>query len=222
MKPYMICYMMTSIDGRIDCGMTAQLKGVDEYYQVLRELDIPTTISGRTTAELEMALPGKFEPQNPEKYGKEGFSKKTDAPGYEVIVDTKGTLLWDKETSTEKSHLIITSTQVTKDYLKYLDEQNISWIVSGDDHIDLAGAVKVLANQFHAGRIGIVGGPTINTAFLEAGLLDEVDILVGPGIDGRAEMPSVFEGRSDESPLQLSFVDVKSYNDGAVLLRYKI
>ena len=38
-------------------------------------------------------------------------------------------------------------------------------------------------------RMGIVGGPTINTAFLKAGLLDEVDILIDPGIDGRAEMP---------------------------------
>jgi 2,5-diamino-6-(ribosylamino)-4(3H)-pyrimidinone 5'-phosphate reductase len=35
MKPYMICYMMTSVDRKIDCGMTAQLKGVDEYYQGL-------------------------------------------------------------------------------------------------------------------------------------------------------------------------------------------
>lgn len=51
MKPYIICYMMTSVDGLIDCGMTAQLKSVDEYYQILGELDIPTTLSGRTTAE---------------------------------------------------------------------------------------------------------------------------------------------------------------------------
>lgn len=35
MKPYIICYMMSSVDGRIDCSMTAQLKGVDEYCQGL-------------------------------------------------------------------------------------------------------------------------------------------------------------------------------------------
>lgn len=55
MKPYIICYMMTSIDGRIDCQMTAQLQGVAQYYQILDELDLPTTLSGRTTAEFEMA-----------------------------------------------------------------------------------------------------------------------------------------------------------------------
>ena len=27
-KPYIICYMMTSVDGRIDCNMVGQLAGV--------------------------------------------------------------------------------------------------------------------------------------------------------------------------------------------------
>lgn len=59
-KPYIICHMMTSLDGRIDCAMTSQLKGVDDYYKTLDMLNVPTTVSGRVTAELEMALPGAF------------------------------------------------------------------------------------------------------------------------------------------------------------------
>lgn len=42
--------------------------------------------------------------------------------------------------------------------------------------------------------MGIVGGPAINTGFLDAGLLDEISILMGAGIDARREMPSVFDG----------------------------
>ena len=34
-KPYIICHMMTSVDGRIDCAMTEQLPGVQEYYDTL-------------------------------------------------------------------------------------------------------------------------------------------------------------------------------------------
>lgn len=34
-KPYIVCHMMTSLDGRIDCAMTAQLPGVDDYYRAL-------------------------------------------------------------------------------------------------------------------------------------------------------------------------------------------
>ena len=68
--------MMTSIDGRIDCAMTSQLKGVDEYYKTLDSLNTPARLSGRVTAELEMALPRKYEPKTQEKFGKEDFLKK--------------------------------------------------------------------------------------------------------------------------------------------------
>lgn len=34
-KPYIIVHMMSSIDWRIDCAMTAQLAGDSEYYSTL-------------------------------------------------------------------------------------------------------------------------------------------------------------------------------------------
>ncbi|MCJ8182707.1 hypothetical protein [Lactiplantibacillus pentosus] len=39
-KPYIICHMMTSVDGRIDCNMTAQLRGVEDYKNVFGYFDI--------------------------------------------------------------------------------------------------------------------------------------------------------------------------------------
>ncbi len=222
-KPYTICYMMTSVDGRIDCAMTGQFQGVDQYYRVLSELDMPTTLSGRNTAELEMSLPGKFEAKDPAPCGREGFSRKAEADGYEVVVDTHGKLLWDKEDAdAHKPHLIVTSTSVPKEYLDYLDAQNISWIACGTDKIDLIRASEILSDEFGVRRMGIVGGPTINTAFLDADLLDEIVILIGPGIDGRAAMPSVFEGRDSDKPLPLILQGVESYDNGTVLLQYKL
>ena len=70
--------------------------------------------------------------------------------------------------------------------------------------------------------MGIVGGAAINTGFLTAGLLDEVALLIGPGIDGRTEKPSVFEGREDASPLPLRLKHVKSYDNGDVVIRYQV
>lgn len=71
--------------------------------------------------------------------------------------------------------------------------------------------------------MGIAGGPAINTAFLDAGLLDEVILLIGAGIDGRASFPTVFqrEGSEKLELVPLKLVEVKSYDSGAVLIRYK-
>lgn len=220
-KPYLVCHMMTAVDGRIDCGMTSKLQGVDEYYQTLRALETPTTLSGRTTAQLEMAEPGSFVPEAGESYGAEGFSRKRSAAGYEVVVDTKGTLLWPDQTGSDKPLVVITSAQVSREYLDYLDQRGISWIVSGQERIDLARAVEILADQFGVARMAIVGGGTINGGFLSAGLLDEISILLAPGIDGRRGMAAAFDGLPmDAEPTRLKLQSVKAYEDGAVWLRY--
>ena len=220
-KPYIICHMMISLDGRIDCAMTSQLPGVDDYYETLSALNVPTTVSGRVTAELEMALPGIFKAADTMHFGKEGFSKKTDAAGYEAVVDTYGKLLWEDASEMGKPYLIITSEQVTKEYLHYLDEKNISWIACGKERVDLNRAVEILFEKFGVKRMGIVGGAAINTAFLNDGLLDEISILIGSGIDGRTEMPSVFDGREMNYPLtHLTLSNVKQFDSGAVWLRY--
>lgn len=222
-KPYIVCHMMTSVDGRIDCAMVAKLAGVNEYYTTLEELGIPTTLSGRITAKLELALPGEFHAVKNETAGREAFSKKVQAEGYEVVVDTNGTLLWEDDSDSAKPHLIITSEQVTKEYLDYLDTRHISWIACGREKIDLARAVEILAEEFGVKRLGIVGGAAINSAFLDAGLLDEISILIGLGIDGRREQPTVFDGfPMDKAPLPLKLKGVKTYENGAVWLRYAV
>lgn len=224
-KPYIICYMMTSVDGRIDCEMVGQLAGVEDYYPLLDELGLQSAISGKTTAQLELAEPGTFQPEGNSSIGKEIVSKKADSSnGYTIVVDTKGTLLWKHDSQYEKPHILITSKQVSQEYLNYLDEKNISYIVTGNTQIDLAAACEVLKETFGIERLGIVGGPAINTAFLDAGLLDEVILLIGAGIDGRASFPTVFqrEDNSYSKPTPLKLVETKVYDSGAVFIRYKV
>lgn len=218
-KPYIVCHMMTAVDGRIDCAMTEHLPGVQEYYDTLDALDAPTRISGRVTAQLEMAS-GTFASAAATPLGQEGFSKAASAAGYEVVIDTHGTLLWDSAED-ERPLLIVTSEQVSKEYLAYLDGQHISWIAAGKDKVDLPRACEILAEEFGVKRAAVVGGGHINAGFLAAGLLDEVSILIGAGIDGRGGMSAVFDGLPmdrDVTPLWLT--KVQQYASGAVWLRY--
>ena len=72
-------------------------------------------------------------------------------------------------------------------------------------------------------RMAVVGGGHINAGFLAAGLLDEVSVLIGAGIDGRGGMAAVFDGLPMERPVTpLRLTAVQSYESGAVWLRYNV
>ena len=222
-KPYIVCHMMTAADGRIDCAMTEQLPGVEEYYSTLDALDAPTRVSGRVTAELEMALPGKFSAASRTPLGREAFSKAADADGYEIVADTHGTLLWQNDADDGHPLLIMTSEDVSREYLEYLDGQKISWIACGKGKIDLARACEILAEEFGVKRMAVVGGGHINAGFLAAGLLDEISLLIGAGIDGRGGMSAVFDGLPTDRPVTpLKLESVKTFDSGAVWIRYSV
>ena len=222
-KPYIICHMMTAVDGRIDCAMTEQLPGVQEYYSTLDSFDAPTRVSGRVTAELEMALPGRFSSKVSTPFGKEAFYKAAAANGYEVVVDTHGTLLWDDQRDAQRPVLILTSENVSQEYLDYLKENHISWIACGKEHIDLKRVCEILADDFGVERMAVVGGGHINAGFLAAGLLDEVSILIGAGIDGRGGMSAVFDGLPTGRPVTpLKLEQVQPFESGAVWIRYRV
>ena len=79
-----------------------------------------------------------------------------------------------------------------------------------------------LAEEFDVERIGVVGGPKINTAFLEAGLLNEISLLIGAEIDGRGGMSAVFDGLAMEQDVtRLKLIDVKKFDSDAVWIKYQ-
>lgn len=220
-KPYVIVHMMASIDGHIDCGMTAQLDGNDEYYSTLDALNAPTRVSGRVTAQTEMA-DGSYSNGDQQALGKEGFKKNTTADSYNIVTDSHGTLQWCDDSNSSFPHLILTSENVAKGYLDYLDSQGISWIATGNDHVDLKRALDILGNKFNVKRLAVVGGGRINGGFLAADVVDEISLVIGPGVDGRSDQPSVFDGLTSGRPVPLNLQSVESYDDGAVWLRYKV
>jgi 2,5-diamino-6-(ribosylamino)-4(3H)-pyrimidinone 5'-phosphate reductase len=130
------------------------------------------------------------------------------ADSYAISVDTFGKLRWSAS-DLDGDHLIcIVSEKVSLDYLSMLREKGISYIVSGTASVDLGRAVELLADDFGIRTLLLEGGGQINGAFLDADLVDEVSLLLVPGIDGRNQIPAVFDG-------------VTSTNGGAVPLKLK-
>ncbi len=194
-RPYVICHMMASIDGRIDCDMTEQIGG-NEYYEALEMLCIDTTIEGKTTAVNHYAEKERFVPQDAAPVGKEEFYRSHDAKRWEAVVDTRGTLRWSEDDTPDR--ICIVSQQASREYLDYLRQRGISYIVTGEKAIDLSRALSILQCEFGSERIGVVGGGHINGSFLREGLLDEVSMLYGAAIDGREGFCAAFEVKVDE------------------------
>jgi 5-amino-6-(5-phosphoribosylamino)uracil reductase len=71
------------------------------------------------------------------------------------------------------------------------------------------------------------GGGTINGAFLKAGLIDEISILMYSGVDGLAEVPSISEysGQPDERAAavrSLRHLAAESLEGEMVWLQYRV
>ena len=223
MKPYIICHMMASVDGRIDCAMTEQIDSSNAYYDALEQLDCPTTIEGRVTMQMHFALPEPFAASS-EPIGHTAFHKATEGkPGYDVAIDTHGKLRWPANEQHGQPLLVIACADCPKEYFDTLDCQGISWIAVGKNHIDLEKAMDILNTEFSVERIALVGGGHINGAFLAVGLLDEVSLMIGPGIDGRNGMVSVFDGIDEPNrPATLLKLQSVERMGDTVWIRYKV
>lgn len=223
MKPYIISHMMESVDGRIDCAMTEQIEPSNIYYDALDQLNCPTTLEGRVTMQIHFAEPQPFHASDNTPIGKMDFHKTSTENGYAVALDTNGRLCWPSNIHDGKPLLVVTSENCAKAYHDTLTRQGISWIAVGKKHIDMKQMTEILNREFGVERMAVVGGGHINGSFLAAGLLDEISVMIGPGIDGRKGMASVFDGIEDqERPATLLRLEHIERMGDTVWLRYTL
>lgn len=221
-RPYTICHMQTSLDGRIDCDMVEQICG-HEYYEALEELGCSSMLNGKVTAVMHYADEGAFSVENAVPVGKETVYKAVQSDSYHISCDTMGTLRWKDDNLEGKALVCLVSEQVSTAYLNYLKANGISYIAVGASRIDLPRSMEILSSEFGVSRLVVTGGGLINGSFLEAGLFDEISLMVCAGIDGRAGWTAAFDGIQDQSrpPVKLKLTgSVKQYDNGTVWMRY--
>ena len=222
MRPYIICHMMSLLDGRIDCDVTEQIESGDEYYDALNQLDCPSTLMGRVTMQMHYALPEPFVAGDKTAIAGEQHHAAIAAKGYLVAIDTIGKLCWPQNQFDGMPLLVITSEDCPREYHETLTKQQISWIATGKGGIDLPRAMEILHKEFNVERLSVTGGGNINGAFLKAGLLDEVSMMWCSGIDGRKGMASVFDGLpSDIPPTKLQLLSVEKLGE-TIWAKYKV
>lgn len=223
MKPHVISHMMESVDGRIDCAMTEQIEPSNVYYDVLDQLACPAPLEGRVTMQIHFADPQPFRAKDATPIGKTAFHKALEEAGYAVALDTKVRLCWPSSMHDGKPLLVVTSEDCPREYHETLTRQGLSWFAVGKGRIDLKEMLEILNREFNVDRMAVVGGGHINGSFLAGGLLDEISVMIGPGIDGRKGMASVFDGIDDPNrPATLLKLNSLERMGDTVWLRYTL
>jgi riboflavin biosynthesis pyrimidine reductase len=216
--------MVSTLDGRIDGKAFRHFIPGDEYENTGEALKGDAWVCGRTTMQQHFADGELFVSSSGTPAGPQPVHVATTAESYAISVDTFGKLRWSKP-DVGGDHLIcIVSEQASIDYLAMLRRKGISYVVSGKDSTDLAKAVELLAEHFGIRTLRLEGGGHINGGFLEANLVDEVSLLLAPAIDGRGNVPTVFDGLSPgkAQATQLKLKSVEQRDRGVLWIRYEV
>lgn len=234
-KPYVIIHTHISIDGKIHAVDIPEFESASEQYQDLalrpgkQIYGIDGYLNGRTTSD-DNQTHYRAPQVNPDADVLEGdFLAETDAAMYYVSIDPSGKLDWqynEVDYGGINSHVIeIITEKVGAPYRDLLRRQNISYLVAGQETLDMALALDKLNTTFGMQRVMIGGGGVLNWSFLRAGLVDEVSLVVAPFADGDTSTPGLFsavEGLSNPGAQTFSLIEAREMEDSVLLVRYRV
>ncbi|MDE1181845.1 dihydrofolate reductase family protein [Paraburkholderia sp.] len=223
MKPYVISHMMSSVDGRsLTDGWHLKFAS-DVYESTAASFKADGWICGRVTMQ-EIShgtdyLKGLAKNLPVERTD---FFAKRDASQYAISIDPNGRVAWKNNTALDSHIVEVLTRAVPDDYLAYLQSIDVSYVFGGDTDLDLAAVLDTLARELGVKRLIVEGGSHVSGAFVNAGLVDEVSVLIMPLVDGRSAHPSSYEISMDawKAPTYLQLTSVERADHDAVWMRY--
>jgi riboflavin biosynthesis pyrimidine reductase len=223
-RPYIICHMAASVDGKTDGAAMRKVLKPGLYEALHTELGGNAWICGRKTMEEHFSEKEPFHPASNSPAGPQPVHVARRAESYAVCVDTRGKLNWASDDLAGDHLICIVSERASADYLAMLRKKNISYVVAGENSVDLAKAIQLLGAHFGIRTLLLEGGGHINGAFLQAGLVDELSLLLVPGVDGRHEIAALFDGipATSRSVFPLKLKSVEQREEGALWIRYDV
>jgi 2,5-diamino-6-(ribosylamino)-4(3H)-pyrimidinone 5'-phosphate reductase len=228
MRPYVICHMCTSLDGKIMGHRWGKLPGYkhesDLFEGTAASFGIGAWMVGTTTMD-EFDGPKTKLPRAPKDFRRHDHIANTKAKRLGIGADAKGILRF-RQNEVGGDHVVLLVTDlVSNDYLTHLQSAGVSYLFCGKKQIDLRIALEKLAKHFKLRKLMLQGGGTFNGAMLKAGLIDEVSHLTVPIADGGIGIQSMFDIPGEapgKSAATLKLISHKLMPGGVLWARYKV
>lgn len=235
-RPYIFCHMLTSLDGKImGRYMDAPESGPagEIFYEIAfgkkRAYEHQGWLSGRVTTDDNFTLyrkPDLDETAPPVPEG-DFAAKRTDM--YYVSIDPSGKLGWESETliyeDTAAHVLEVLTARASNAYKAFLRKLGISYIIAGEETLDYALALSKLKELFGIEVLMLGGGGVLNWSFIQAGMCDEISLVIAPCADGSTETQTLFQvrdGLSTDEPVGFTLKSADVLEGGGVWLRYLV
>lgn len=234
-RPYIICHMVTSLDGKVTGDFLEKNEYssiIETYYQIHKNYAADGFLCGRITMEGSFPQPSiqLSEYEGPAIDRSDFIAEK--AEFYAVAVDPHGKLLWndcaisDSDEGYDGAHIIeILTEQVPDTVLAHLRSKGVSFIFAGKEELNLELAVQKLKNSFGIDKLLLEGGGIVNGAFLEAGLVDEISLVVISAVEtSKQAMPLFQTNQYTSKDIKLADFQLKEANkidNGGLWLNYQ-
>lgn len=228
MRPYVICHMCTSIDGRILVNRWPRLPAVGSGAQLFERtaasFGVPAWLVGSTTLR-EFAGRARALPRARARVPRVDYVAEPRARRFAVGADARGQLRF-REGAVQGDHIVLlVGNGVSDDYLAHLRVAGVSYLFCGERRIDLRSALQKLRSRLGLRTLMLEGGGTFNGAMLQAGLVDEVSQVIVPVVDGGAGVPGLFDvpGRTaSKAVARLQLQRSRRLPGGVVWLHYRV
>lgn len=195
-RPITTLFMIESLDGKITTGDVDELdidkdfkrieglkEGLYQYYELEQKTDWYSLNTGRVMAKI-------------------GVNERTATPTPVdvnfIIIDNKPHLNGKGITYLSKwvKTLYLVTTNPNHPAYELQNKLKNIVIVKYDNAIDLADLLRKMKEDYHAKRITIQSGGTLNAAWIRQGLIDKVSIVVAPCLIGGENTQSLIGGES--------------------------
>lgn len=233
-RPFIVCHMMTALDGKITGPYmnTQAIKApAQEYERTNASYHPQAWLCGRVTTDENFTHYRKPDlDENAPPVPEGDYVAVKGAAMHYVSVDASGRIGWDTNTLKYKdrpaAHIIeVLTEKASNAYRAFLRNKQISYIIAGKDRLDCELAAEKLKALFNIDTLMLSGGGFINWSFLQAGLVDELSLVMAPLADGENDTVTLFE-KSDylpaSAPVEFALKAVEKGAGDSIWLRYSV
>ncbi|MDD5537263.1 MAG: dihydrofolate reductase family protein [Candidatus Cloacimonetes bacterium] len=145
------------------------------------------------------------------------------------VVDGRGRFRngYTAECDNPETYMIhLTTDTVAPEYLAFLRNHNLPYLIEGKHRVDLLGMLQKVKAKLDVHTIATSSGGKLSGALIRSSLLDEINILQSPLVIGGYTIPTLFAAPEpkwpDILPQKLELIEVKNFMNDKLWLRYKV